>query len=199
MELAVAGDLDAGPLGKGVDARGPNAMEPAGDFITATAELGTGVESAKDDFQRGLAGELRVRPDGYAAAVVGDGEGAVGVERDVYVLADAGEVFVDRVVEDFPGELVKAASVAAGDVHVGSVSNRLETLEDRDTGLIVDLGRAARRAGHVRSFLSGGFEKKLRFLGRCFWTKNGRSRDGRIVTKTAVFSRFFAFCTHLTK
>ena len=50
----------------------------------------------------------------------------------VDVLAEAGQRFVDRVVDDFVDEMVQAGRTGRPDVHRRALPNRLESLEDLD-------------------------------------------------------------------
>jgi len=74
---------------------------------------------------------------GYAAAVVLDGEGAVGVDLDLDVLAITGERLVDRVVDDLVDAMVQARLVRIADVHTGSLADGLQALQALDVGRAV--------------------------------------------------------------
>ena len=71
VDLAVAHDVGAEPIGECVDAFGADAVEAAGVFVSALSKLAAGVEVGEHEFNRGNA-ELRVHVDRNAAAVVGD-------------------------------------------------------------------------------------------------------------------------------
>ena len=84
--------------------------------------------------------------DGDAPAVVDDGHGAVGVDDDLHVRAEPGEVLVDGVVDHLPHEVVQARTVVrVADVHAGALANGLEAFEHLDGVLLVP-----REAGGVR-------------------------------------------------
>ena len=80
--------------------------------------------------------------DGDAAAVVDDGDGVVGVDRDRHLGAEAGEGLVDGVVDDLIDEVVQAHHAGRADVHAGALADGLQALEDGDV-LGVVAGRAA--------------------------------------------------------
>ena len=103
-------------------------MEAAGDFVAAAAEFSAGVEVAHDDFE-GFAFFDGVGADGDAAAVIGDGGGAVGVDVDPDVFGIAGHGFVDGVVDDFPDQVVQAAGGGVADVHAWAKAHGFEALE----------------------------------------------------------------------
>ena len=74
---------------------------------------------------------FRMDVDRHAAAVVRDFQRAVLVQHDVDALGVAGERLVDRVVDDFVREMVRAAGVR---VHAGSPAHRIEPAEYFDVG-----------------------------------------------------------------
>ena len=71
--------------------------------------------------------------DGNAAAIVGDGAGAIGVERDGDAVGMAGERFVDGVVDDFIDHVMQARTiVGVADIHAGALAHRIEAFEHLD-------------------------------------------------------------------
>ena len=112
-------------------------MQAAGGLVGLAGELAAGVERAEDHLQRRLAGELRVRVDRDAAAVVADGDGVVGVELDLDAVGVAGDGLVHGVVEDLGDEVVQRALVGAADIHAGALADRLQPLEHLDGGGVV--------------------------------------------------------------
>src|SRR5207237_697873 len=79
--VRVAVDLDVEAFGQRVDYRDADAVQAAGDLVTATvAELATGVQDGEDDFDRRFFLLLHDR-DGDAASVVDHRHGVVGVDR----------------------------------------------------------------------------------------------------------------------
>ena len=133
---AVALDLDLDALGERVDHRDADAVQAAGDLVAAAAELAAGVQHGQHD---GDGGQLLARRDvdGDAAAVVGDLDGAVGQDRDLDPVAEAGQRLVDGVVHDLPHQVVQAALAGGADVHAGPLADRLEALEDLDRAGVV--------------------------------------------------------------
>src|SRR5439155_16356813 len=60
------------------------------------------------------------------------------VNRHVDLIAEAGERFVDRVVDDFVDEMMQPGRPRRSDVHRGTLANRLEALENLDlVGVVV--------------------------------------------------------------
>ena len=74
---------------------------------------------------------LRVHVDRDAAAVVHDPHAAVGQQRHVDGVAEAGQRLVDRVVHDLLHQVVQAALAGGADVHAGPLADRLEPFEER--------------------------------------------------------------------
>ena len=80
--------------------------------------------------------------DRDAAAVVDDGDRVVDVDRDVDLIAVAGQRLVDRVVDDLVDEVVQAGRAGRADVHRRPLAHRLEPFEDLDlVGAVVLGGR----------------------------------------------------------
>ena len=71
IDLPVFMHVHFQPLGQGVDDRGADAVQAAGDLIAPAAELAARVQHGEYDLERGLAG-LRLDVHGDAAAVIGD-------------------------------------------------------------------------------------------------------------------------------
>ncbi len=134
VHLAVAADGQAQPFGQRVDAGHAHAVQAARDLVRVLVELAAGVQLGHDDFRR-AAVEFVVLVDGRrdAAAVVGHGDGVVGVDRDDDVVAIAGQGFVDGVVDDFEHHVVQAGAVGrVADVHAGALAHGLQPFEHLD-------------------------------------------------------------------
>ena len=72
-------------------------------------------------------------PDGDAAAVVLDGDGVVGVDRDRDVVRVADLGLVDRVVDELEDHVMEAREIVrVPDVHAGALANGLEALQQFD-------------------------------------------------------------------
>ena len=61
-----------------------------------------------------------------------DADAAVGEDRDVDVVAVAGERLVDGVVDDLVDEVVETAGAGGTDVHSGAFANGFEAFENLD-------------------------------------------------------------------
>src|SRR6185369_5647880 len=98
--VAVAAHPDLQLLRQRVDHRYADAVQAAGVAIALVAELRAGVQAGEDDLDAAHA-FFRVAVDRHAAAVVGDGDGVVVVQRDDDLIAIAGDRLVGRVVDHF--------------------------------------------------------------------------------------------------
>ena len=85
-------------------------VQAAGELVGLVGEFAAGVQ-AREDQLRAAHLLLRVDVDRHAAAVVRDLERAVLVERDVDLLAVAGDRLIDAVVDDFVREVIGARGV----------------------------------------------------------------------------------------
>jgi hypothetical protein len=94
------------------------------------------MELGHDDL--GRTDTLGVHPDGNPSSIVDDGDGALRVNDDLNGVAVAGQVFVDRVVDCFPDQVMKARSVMRiADVHARALPYGLEPFEHLNRVLVV--------------------------------------------------------------
>jgi hypothetical protein len=138
-------DLDVQPGRQGVHYGGAHPVQATRDLVPPATELAAGVQLGEHHLHRGHAFAVQ-HSGGNAAAVVGDGDPAVGPESDVDRVGDAGQRLVDRVVDDLPHEVVQPALTGRPDVHARALAHRLEALEDLD-GRCVVRGRVQRVKG----------------------------------------------------
>ena len=146
IHVAIPVNLRLEPIGQGVDALRADAMETAGILISPLAEFAAGVEIRQHQFDRRDA-ELRVHVDRNPAPVVRDRNRAIDVDRNLDPAAIAGEVLVDRVVENFENAMVETAFVWVADIHPGPLADGFQTLEFVNLGGVVCLLPADVRIG----------------------------------------------------
>ena len=125
--FAVAPYRQFEPHGERVDDRDADAVEAAGYCIGAFVEFAARVQHREDDLGGGAARLVHTRRD--AAAVVDDADAAVLVYRDADGVAEAGEGFVYRVVDDLVDEVVQPARPLIADVHARAFADRFEPFE----------------------------------------------------------------------
>ena len=70
---------------------------------------------------------------GNAAAVVGDGAGAIGIEGYGYAVRKPAQDLIDGVVDNFIDHVVEArAIVGVADIHAGALAHRIKAFEHLD-------------------------------------------------------------------
>src|SRR3546814_17395917 len=87
------------------------------------------MQRRQGDLERRLVREFGVRIDGNAAAVVANGDVAVGGQLDFDAAGVAGDRLVHRVVQDLGDEMVQGAFVGAADIHAGAPAYGFEAFE----------------------------------------------------------------------
>ncbi|MNP93800.1 hypothetical protein D3C85_63270 [compost metagenome] len=136
VDLAFAAHDEAQLHAQRVHAGDAHAVQAARDLVAVLVELAAGVQFGERDFSGralGLVLVVHLHARGNAAAVVGDGDRVVGVDRDDDVVAMARERFVDGVVHHFEHEVVQARAVGGvADVHARALAHGFQTFEDRD-------------------------------------------------------------------
>ena len=143
-DLPVAPDLEVELLRERVDDRHADAVQTAGHLVAVVVELAAGVQHRQHDFGRRPPACVLI--GGNAAAVVDDRDRAVDVDRDVDLIAEAGQRLVDRVVDDLVDEVVQSRRPGRADVHRRPLADGLEAFEDFDfvgAVVLVDLIRRA--------------------------------------------------------
>ena len=136
VELPVAGNLHFKPFGKCVDALGPYPVQTAGIFIGPLVELAPCMQIGEHEFH-GRDLELRMHVDRNSPSVVGNTDGPVNMDRDLDVLAMAGQVLVDRVVQNLKNTVMQPTLIRIPDVHPRPLPDRLQPLQLIDFGSVV--------------------------------------------------------------
>ena len=107
-------------------------MQAAGHLVGILVEFSAGMELGHDDLGRRDA-FLLVDVGRDAAAIVGDGDGAIGVERHRHAVGMAGQRLVDGVVDHLIDHVMQArAVIGVADIHAGALAHRIEALEHLD-------------------------------------------------------------------
>ena len=148
IELLAARDLDLHALGESVGDRDADAMQTARSLVDLGVEFAAGVQRAHDHFERRFFREFRVRIDRNAAAVVVDGDKAVGRHLDFDPVGVAGERLVHGVVDHLGEQVMQRLLVGAADIHAGAAAHRLEPLQHFDMlGGVAGVAGSAARGG----------------------------------------------------
>ena len=149
MLFAVAPDRELEPARQRIDHRDADAVQAAGNLVGVLVEFSAGVQLGHDDLGGGHAFAL-VDVGRDAAAVVAHGAGAVGIERDDDFLGEAGQRFVDGVVDDLVDHVMQArAVVGVADIHARPLAHGIEPLEhlDRFRAIVGGCNGAGLRTG----------------------------------------------------
>jgi len=136
VDLAVLIHVDLKVAGQRVDHRRAHAVQAAGDLVAAASEFAAGVQHRQAHLDSGSP-HLGVNAHREAAAVVLDGNGAVFVERDDDVIAEAGQRLVHRVVDDFVHQVVQPALICGADIHAGPAAHRLQAFQHLNVVFVV--------------------------------------------------------------
>ena len=128
VDVAVLVYFHFQPFGQGVDDREADAVQAAGNFIAAAAELAARVQLGEHQLDGGDA-LFGVDARGDAAAVVFDGTGAVRIDGDADGIAIARQRLVDGVVDDLLHEVMQAPLVRRTDIHTGALADGFQPFE----------------------------------------------------------------------
>ena len=185
--MAVLTDFDFEPVGQRVDDGGTDAVQAAGDLVAATAEFTAGVEDGQNDRDRRNA-QFLVDADRDTTSVVADFDDVPGQDVHFNVRAEAGQCFVDGVVDDLIDQMVQAARTGGTDVHAGTFPDGLEAFQNLDligAILIVDQGI---HLFDVIELTDGGFLRLDRFV-RGFFRRAFRLFDGSRTVRRSLRCR----------
>ena len=136
--VPIAAHLGFHSCGERIDNRHTHAMQPSRHCISTIAEFSTGVQDRHNHFDGGFVfGRMFVDRD--AAPIVTHPQSAVSQNRHFDVVANAGESFVDRIIDDLVDTMVKPSFTRRTDVHARTLTNRLESFEDCNRRGVVGL------------------------------------------------------------
>ncbi len=131
-------DAQIEPRGEAVDDRDADPVESARHLVRVLIEFPAGVQVGHDDLGGGHS-LLVVDADRNAAAVVGDGARAIGVQRHGDGVAIPAERLVDRIVDDLIDHMVQAgAVVGVANIHTRPLAHRVQPAQDLDRLLVID-------------------------------------------------------------
>ena len=105
-------------------------MQTAGNLIGTAAKLSAGMQHGQNNLKRRQVRIFRVRVNRNAAAVVGNGNGTVGIHTDFDTVGKTGDCLVHRVVQNFGNQMVQRRSIRATDVHARTGADRLQTFQN---------------------------------------------------------------------
>ena len=132
VQLLLARHFDFHAFGQRVRDRNADAVQAARRLVDLRVEFAAGVQRAHDDFQRGLAFELRMGIDRNTAAIVGHADEAVRLHLDFNPIGVAGQGLVHGVVDDFGKQVMQRLFVRPADIHSRPTADRLKPLQHLD-------------------------------------------------------------------
>ena len=110
IKLAVALYFGYKPCGQRIDNTQAHAMQTAGDLIAAAAEFAARVQHRKRNLQRALM-HLFMHVNGYAAAVIGNGNGIVAMDCNFNMVAVSAHGLVNGVIHQLLHQMVQPVEV----------------------------------------------------------------------------------------
>ncbi len=132
--VAVAPDLDVELFRERVHAGDADAVQTTRDLVVGGVELTAGVQHSEHDLNsgHGLASRQGFVVDRDTPAIVDDGDGVVGMDRDVDLCRVAGERLIDGIVDDLINQMMQALLARGADVHGRTKAHGGESFEHRD-------------------------------------------------------------------
>ena len=134
--LAITTHVHLDARGQRVHNRHAHAMQATGHLVSLATELAAGMQHGQDDLYRGNL-LLGVLIDRDAAAIVGDGDGVVGVNGHLDMAAVTGQSLVDRVVHNLVNQVMETARARGADIHARTFANRFKAFEDLNVRAVV--------------------------------------------------------------
>ena len=132
-------DLNIQIGGKGVHDRRADAVKAAARLIRIIIKFGSGMKGCKNKTLSRHPFFMHVNRD--SAAVIGYGAGSVGFQRDFDQCAESGQMFVDRIIENFINEMIKSFSSGPSDVHSRTYSDRFQSFQNGNAGSVINFLR----------------------------------------------------------
>ena len=115
-------------------------MQASRNFICFAIELSASVQNSEHHFRGGtLFGGVHI--DRNAAAIVDYSYGIIGVNSDVNFIGVATHRFVNRVVDDFPNQVMQTHFAGGTDVHCWAEAHSFQAAENFDRlGIVLMTG-----------------------------------------------------------
>src|SRR5690606_26451373 len=179
VDLAAAVARQGQRFGERVDDGHADAGRASGDLVRVVVEFAARVQDGHDDLGR-RAPLLGVDIDRDAAAVVGHGDGLVGVDRDVDLRAEPRQSLVDRVVDDLEHHVMETgAIIGVTDIHSRPLPDGLKALSDLDIlGRIFALAHGVAILALNRRIIAFAHSPPPRTLPCSTWNIGNRGSTG---------------------
>jgi len=131
--LAAAANPDFEVFGQRVDDRDADAVQTARILVALVIKFGASVQARQDQLDAGNF-FFRMFIDRHAPTVVDDFERPILEQGHLNFLAMTSQRFVDTVVDDFMGEMIRPSRIG---VHTGPAPYRLQPAQDFDVRSVV--------------------------------------------------------------
>ena len=152
MFLVIAPDAQLQPIRQRVHDGHAHAVQTARNLIAVLVELSARMQLGHDDLGGADALAL-MHVDGDAATVVAHADAAVGMDLDLHEVRVTGQNLVNAVIDDLIDHVMQARPVVGiADVHAGTLSHGVQTLENLDGIGVVQSGLGS-GVGHASGFL----------------------------------------------
>ena len=149
IHFAVAIYLHLEPLGKRVHTLGTYTMQTAGILISPLAKLAAGMEIRQNQLhRRDLELGMYIYRD--TASIIFDRNRAVHMDRDYDLLAEAGQMLVDRVIQHLKHTMMQTVFIRVANVHSWALANSLQTLQFINLGSVIFLASGRVEIGSGR-------------------------------------------------
>ena len=105
INVPIAAHFNNTPFGKKIHHRNPNAVQPAGGLIDPLVKLAAELKDRHHAFDRGYVtaeffGQVGMAVDRDAAAVVYNGDGAVGMHGHAHLRSELGHRLINGIIDD---------------------------------------------------------------------------------------------------
>ncbi len=116
---------------KGVYHRRTNSVQSSGNFISSSAKFSSGVEFGENKFQ---CGDFVLRMHVYrnSASFVCDGNHVVRKKTEVNFCSKTCHGFIERVVHDFPDQVVESGWARGSNIHSRTLTNWFKSFQNLD-------------------------------------------------------------------
>ena len=129
-QVPIALNLSFHAGGQGVNHRNAHAVQTTGYCVGVRVELTAGVQLRHDNLHGRRASRVILHRD--ATTVIDNLHATVGQQRNADLLGVARHSLINRVVHNFPHQVVQAALTGGSDVHTWTLADSLQAFQDRN-------------------------------------------------------------------
>ena len=129
MNFPIPMHLHHKPFGQRIYNRRTNAVQTAGNLISAAAEFTACMQNRKYHLQRAHA-FLVIDINGNAAPVIHNGNGIIGVDFYGNLVTEPCKRFIHGVIYNFINQMMQTLCAGGADIHTGALSHRLQPFQN---------------------------------------------------------------------